>query len=58
MKPSPCPPSRLRGFSLMELMISMAIAMVLLAALASVFTQSISAREKIDLEGQKIETGR
>lgn len=47
-----------RGFSLMELMVSMAIAMVLLAALASVFTRSISAREKIDLEGQKIETAR
>lgn len=42
----------------MELLVSMAIAMTLLAALASVFTQSISAREKIDLEGQKIETAR
>ncbi len=47
-----------RGFSLMELMVAMAIAMTLLAALSSVFSQSISAREKIDLEGQKIETAR
>jgi type IV pilus assembly protein PilW len=50
--------SRSRGFSLMELMVAMGISMVLLAALSSVFSQSISAREKIDLEGQKIETAR
>ncbi|MBI5898185.1 MAG: PilW family protein [Rhodocyclales bacterium] len=42
----------------MELLVAMAIAMTLLAALSSVFSQSISAREKIDLEGQKIETAR
>lgn len=58
MNATPRSTSRSQGFSLMELMVSMAIAMILLAALASVFTQSISAREKIDLEGQKIETAR
>ncbi len=58
MNLAPRPAFQSRGFSLMELMVSMAIAMTLLAALASVFTQSISAREKIDLEGQKIETSR
>lgn len=42
----------------MELMVAMGIAMVLLSALSSIFAQSISAREKIDLEGQKIETAR
>ncbi len=46
------------GFSLIELLVAMGISMVLLAALASVFTQSITTREKIDREGQKIETAR
>lgn len=50
--------NRSRGFSLMELMVAMGISMVLLSALSSIFAQSISAREKIDLEGQKIETAR
>ncbi|MDP2826851.1 MAG: PilW family protein [Sulfuritalea sp.] len=47
-----------RGFSLIELMVAMAISMVLMAALAAIFTQSINSREKIDREGQKIETAR
>lgn len=47
-----------RGFSLIELILAMGISMVLLAALSSIFAQSISSREKIDREGQKIETAR
>ena len=50
--------SRSRGFSLMELLVAMGLSMILLAALSSIFAQSISTREKIDLEGQKIETAR
>lgn len=53
-KPSPLH----RGFSLIELILAMGISMVLLAALSSIFAQSISSREKIDREGQKIETAR
>lgn len=53
-------PSRFthRGFSLAELLVAMGISMVLLAALASIFAQSVSTREKIDREGQKIEAAR
>lgn len=47
-----------RGFSLVELMIAMAISMTLLMAMSSVFTTSVNTREKIDREGQKIETAR
>lgn len=47
-----------RGFSLMELMVAMGISMVLLAALSSIFAQAVTTREKIDREGQKIETAR
>lgn len=47
-----------RGFSLIELMVAMAISIVLMAALASIFSISITTREKIDREGQKIETAR
>lgn len=47
-----------RGFSLVELMIAMGISMILLASLSSIFAQSIITREKIDREGQKIETAR
>ena len=47
-----------RGFSLIELMVSMGIAMTLMMAMASIFTTSINTREKIDREGQKIETAR
>lgn len=47
-----------RGFSLIELIIAMGISMVLLAALSSIFATSINTREKIDREGQKIETAR
>lgn len=47
-----------RGFSLIELLISMGISVILMAALASIFATSVKTREKIDLEGQKIETAR
>lgn len=47
-----------RGFSLIELMVAMAISVVLMAALASIFATSVKTREKIDLEGQKIESAR
>lgn len=47
-----------RGFSLVELIIAMGISMILLAALSGIFAQSITTREKIDREGQKIETAR
>lgn len=47
-----------RGFSLIELIVAMGISTILMAALASIFANSINAREKIDREGQKIETAR
>ena len=50
--------SAARGFSLIELMVALAIAMLLLASLSGVFARSIKTRDKIDLEGQKIETAR
>ena len=52
MSQAPLSAAFARGFSLMELMVSMAIAMVLLAALASVFTRSISARVRLDALGR------
>ncbi len=47
-----------RGFSLVELMVAMGISTLLMAALASIFATSVSTREKIDHEGQKIEAAR
>lgn len=47
-----------RGFSLVELIVAMGISTILMAALAAIFANSINAREKIDREGQKIETAR
>lgn len=47
-----------RGFSLIELMVAMGISTLLMAALASIFATSVNTREKIDREGQKIETAR
>jgi len=47
-----------RGFSLPELIVAMGIAMVLMGALAAIFASSITTREKIDRDGQKIETAR
>lgn len=47
-----------RGFSLVELMVAMGISTLLMAALAAIFATSVKTREKIDLEGQKIESAR
>ena len=47
-----------RGFSLIELLVAMAISMTLMAALASIFTQSIKTRDQIDRDGQKVEAAR
>lgn len=47
-----------RGFSLIELIVAMGISTLLMAALASIFATSVKTREKIDLEGQKIEAAR
>lgn len=58
MKPTRQLPAARRGFSLIELMIAMGIAMTLMMAMASIFTTSINTRETIDREGQKIETAR
>jgi type IV pilus assembly protein PilW len=58
MKPIRQLRTTLRGFSLVELMVAMAISMTLMMAMASIFTSSINTREKIDREGQKIETAR
>lgn len=52
------PLSHPRGFTLIELMVALAISMILMAALASIFAQSVQTREKIDRDGQKIETAR
>jgi type IV pilus assembly protein PilW len=57
MKTSPFPRVG-RGFSLAELLVAMAISVTLMAALASIFATSVRTREKVDLEGQKIETAR
>lgn len=46
------------GFSLVELMVAMAISMILLMSIASVFSTSIATRETIDREGRKIENAR
>lgn len=58
MKPNQFPFPPLRGFSLIELMVALAISMILMAALTSIFVQSVNTREKIDRDGQKIETAR
>lgn len=58
MKPIPRLRATTRGFSLVELMVAMAISVTLMMAMASIFTSSINTREKIDREGQKIETAR
>lgn len=47
-----------RGFSLIELMIAMGIAVILSSALAAIFSTSVQTRSQIDRDGQKIENGR
>lgn len=47
-----------KGFSLVELLIALAIAMIIAAAMASLFAQSVKSRDKTDTDGQRIEAGR
>lgn len=47
-----------RGFTLIEIMVALVISTILMTALASIFAQSVSTREQIDRDGQKIETAR
>lgn len=49
---------RSRGVSLAEVLIALAISMVISAAMASLFAQSVKSREQVDREGQRIESGR
>lgn len=58
MKPNQLALTLERGFTLIEIIVALAISMVLMAALASIFAQSVNVREKIDRDGQKIETAR
>lgn len=51
----PRPP---KGFSLVELLFALAIAMIISAAMASLFAQSVKSRGKTDTDGQRIEGGR
>lgn len=46
------------GFSLVELMIALAIAMVLMGALAGIFASTINARQQVVRDGQKLENAR
>lgn len=46
------------GLTLPEVMIAMAISMVLMSALAGLFASSITTRQQVDREGQKIENAR
>lgn len=50
--------ARMAGMSLMEVMVALGIAMVLLSALAGLFSTSVKSRQQVDREGQKIENGR
>lgn len=47
-----------RGFSLVELLIAMAIAATLATAMAAIFANSVKTREQVDKDGQRIEVGR
>lgn len=51
-------PTRHCGTSLAEVLIALAISMVIAAAMASLFAQSVQSRQKVDSEGQRIESGR
>lgn len=50
--------SSTHGFTLIEVMISLAIATVLMVALSGLFVQSVKSRQQVDRDGQKIENGR
>lgn len=58
MKPNQLTFTHPRGFTLIEVIVALAISMILMTALASIFAQSVNTREKIDRDGQKIETAR
>jgi type IV pilus assembly protein PilW len=60
MRKANCPalPLRSRGVSLAEVLIALAIAMIISAAMAGLFAQSVKSREQVDREGQRIESGR
>jgi type IV pilus assembly protein PilW len=51
-------PAAQGGFSLAEVLVAMGIAMVLLSALAALFASSVTTRQQVDREGQKIENAR
>lgn len=46
------------GFTLIEVMVVLAISSVLMSALAAIFSQSVNTRQQIDSDGQKIEAAR
>lgn len=50
--------SSTHGFTLIEVMISLAIATILMVALSGLFVQSVKSRQQIDRDGQKVENGR
>lgn len=51
-------PSRVKGFSLAEVLVALGISMVLMGALAGVFASSVTTRQQVDRDGQKIENAR
>lgn len=48
----------MRGFSIIELMVSLAIGMLILAGLAAVFLNSLSSHREVNSAAQQIENGR
>lgn len=48
----------LHGFSLIEMLIALAIASVLATAMAALFANTVKSREQVDKDGQRIEAGR
>jgi len=48
----------LHGFTLVEVLIALAIAAVLATAMAALFANTVKAREQVDKDGQRIEAGR
>lgn len=49
---------RQAGLTLPEIMIAMAISLILMSALAGLFASSVTTRQQVDREGQKIENAR
>ncbi len=47
-----------RGFTLLEVMVTLVITMVLMTAMAGIFQQSISTRTQVEREGQRLESSR